>query len=98
MTRLHRSRTDRKLCGVCGGLGEAFDIDPNLIRIAAVLLFFFTGFVPLLVAYAVACFLLPEAGAAAGCCAGTASSGEGRGAPADGGVRPEGTAEPAGAR
>ena len=36
-TRLYRSRTDAMLGGVCGGLGEYFDVDPNLIRLAFVL-------------------------------------------------------------
>lgn len=28
-----KSRTNRKLCGVCGGLGEAMNIDPVLVRL-----------------------------------------------------------------
>ena len=60
MTRLYRSQSDRKLCGVFGGLGEALDIDPNVLRIAAILLFFLTGIVPMVVAYVAACLLLPE--------------------------------------
>ncbi len=31
--KLYKSRQDRKLCGVCGGIGEYFDIDPTFIRI-----------------------------------------------------------------
>lgn len=31
--RLFRSKNDRKIAGVCGGLGEYFNIDPTLIRI-----------------------------------------------------------------
>mgnify|MGYP001046749413 CR=1 FL=1 len=31
--RLYKSATNRKICGVCGGLGEYFNIDPTLIRI-----------------------------------------------------------------
>jgi len=33
MKRLYLSETDRKLGGVCGGLGEYFDKDPTLFRI-----------------------------------------------------------------
>jgi phage shock protein PspC (stress-responsive transcriptional regulator) len=36
--RLHRSRTDRRLAGVCGGLGACFGIDPIILRIVWVLL------------------------------------------------------------
>ena len=35
--RLHKSESDKKLCGVCGGIAEYFDIDPTLIRLAWVL-------------------------------------------------------------
>ncbi len=31
--RLYKSRTDRRIAGVCGGIGEYFDVDSNLIRI-----------------------------------------------------------------
>ena len=33
MHKLHRSRKNRMLAGVCGGLGEFFGIDPTVIRI-----------------------------------------------------------------
>jgi len=36
--RLHRSNKDRILAGVCGGLGEYFEIDPIIIRLIFVLL------------------------------------------------------------
>jgi phage shock protein PspC (stress-responsive transcriptional regulator) len=32
MKRLYKS-TDRKICGVCGGIAEYFDIDPTVIRL-----------------------------------------------------------------
>lgn len=35
--RLYRSRTDRMIGGVCGGLGEYFGVDPTLLRLAFVL-------------------------------------------------------------
>ena len=44
MKKLYRSETDRKLAGVCGGLGEYFDIDPVIFRIIFVTLFFVGGF------------------------------------------------------
>lgn len=34
--KLYRSRTDRKIWGICGGLAEYFDIDPTLLRVIAV--------------------------------------------------------------
>lgn len=40
---LYRSRRDRSLAGVCGGIAERFDIDPTLVRILFVA-GFFAGF------------------------------------------------------
>jgi phage shock protein C len=31
--KLYRSRTDRKIWGVCGGLAQYFDIDPTIVRV-----------------------------------------------------------------
>jgi phage shock protein C len=36
--KLYRSKTDRKLAGVCGGLARYFNIDATLIRVLFVLL------------------------------------------------------------
>lgn len=41
--KLYRSNTDIKLCGVCGGLAEYFDIDPTIIRLIFVFLTLFGG-------------------------------------------------------
>ncbi|HEX2987358.1 MAG TPA: PspC domain-containing protein [Chloroflexota bacterium] len=41
--RLYKSRTDRMIAGVCGGLAEYFDIDPVLVRLLFLLLAFLTG-------------------------------------------------------
>ena len=43
--RLYRSRDERMIWGVCGGIAKYFDVDPMLIRLVAVLSLFlcFTG-------------------------------------------------------
>jgi len=41
--KLYRSRSDRMIWGVCGGLAKYFDIDPTIIRVIAVLLIFANG-------------------------------------------------------
>jgi phage shock protein C len=58
--RLYRSRDDRMLAGVAGGLAEMWDADPALIRIVWALLVIFTGGVALLV-YIVMAIVVPEA-------------------------------------
>jgi len=58
--RLVRSRDDRWLGGVCGGVAEYTGLDANLVRLLAVLGTVF-GFGSLLVAYVVAWLVMPEA-------------------------------------
>ncbi|MDD2715817.1 MAG: PspC domain-containing protein [Candidatus Wallbacteria bacterium] len=41
--RYYRSREDRVISGVCGGLGEYFEIDPVIVRIMFVALGFISG-------------------------------------------------------
>lgn len=36
--RLYKSKTNRVICGVCGGIGEYFGIDPTIVRLLCVLL------------------------------------------------------------
>lgn len=43
MKRLYRSRTDKVIAGVCGGLGEYFDIDPTWVRLLFILFLFLGG-------------------------------------------------------
>ncbi len=57
MKKLYRSRTDKKICGVCGGIGEYFNVDPTIIRLAAVL-FAFTG--SGILAYIIAAVIMPD--------------------------------------
>lgn len=56
--RLYRLRTDRVLGGVCSGLGRYLNVDPVLLRVAAVALALSGGFG--LVAYIVAWIVIPE--------------------------------------
>jgi len=56
--RLYRSRENSIIAGVCGGLGEYFDIDPVLIRIITVILIFPGGIG--LIAYLVAWIAMPQ--------------------------------------
>jgi phage shock protein C len=56
--RLWRSRDDRVIAGVCGGLGRYLGVDPVLVRIAAVVLVFAGGAGILL--YAIGWIVMPE--------------------------------------
>lgn len=58
--RLYRSKTNVKICGVCGGIGEYFNIDPTLIRLLWILITLMTGNIIGLIAYAICVFVIPE--------------------------------------
>jgi phage shock protein C len=58
--RLYRSRSDRKIAGICGGLAKYLDTDPTVIRLISVLILIFTGLFPLLFAYLIAWIIIPE--------------------------------------
>ena len=59
MDRLYRSRGDRMLAGVAGGLAELWDADPSLIRVIWALLVVFTGGLALIV-YIVMAIVVPD--------------------------------------
>ncbi|MGB4800815.1 MAG: PspC domain-containing protein [Candidatus Saccharimonadales bacterium] len=56
--KLYRSRTDRKISGVCGGLAVYFDLDPALVRVGMFLLALPGG--PSILLYFVLWVVIPE--------------------------------------
>jgi phage shock protein PspC (stress-responsive transcriptional regulator) len=60
VSRLRRSRTDRYVAGVAGGLGRHFDIDPTVIRVVLAVLTLFGG--AGLLVYIAVWVLVPEEG------------------------------------
>lgn len=58
--RLYRSRTNRKLFGVLGGLGERFNVDPTTLRLAYVFGTFCTAFVPGTLVYLTMALIIPR--------------------------------------
>jgi phage shock protein PspC (stress-responsive transcriptional regulator) len=58
--KLYRSRTNRMVSGVCGGLGEFANVDPTIIRLLFAAGTIFSGGILLLV-YLAMIFVVPEA-------------------------------------
>lgn len=58
--RLYLSARDRRILGVCGGIGEFFDVDPTLVRLAWVILTIMTGIVPGIIAYLIVGIITPS--------------------------------------
>ncbi|MGC9363341.1 MAG: PspC domain-containing protein [Fidelibacterota bacterium] len=60
MKRIYRSKTDVKLAGICGGLGEMFNIDPTIIRLLMIFATIATGVAPLVITYLIGWVIIPE--------------------------------------
>ena len=56
--KLHKSASDKKLAGVCGGIAEYLKVDPSIIRLVTILLMF--GWGSGILAYIVCALVLPE--------------------------------------
>ena len=61
--RLYRSKTDKKISGVCGGMADYFAIDPVIVRLLWVLgtlMSLFLGVAACVAAYIACAFIIPE--------------------------------------
>ena len=56
--RLYKSSTDKKVCGVCGGIANYFDVDPTVIRLIYVIFTLAGG--SGLIAYIIAAIIMPD--------------------------------------
>lgn len=91
--RLYRSRTDRMIFGVAGGMGRHFNLDPSIVRLLWVLLVLAGGAGILL--YIVAAIVIPEEPAGYVSPAGASGiAGDGSGTTPPGGARPRDTGAP----
>ena len=59
MKKLQKSKNQKMIAGVCGGIGEYFEIDPTLVRLGFVLVSLLGG--SGLFAYILAAIIMPEA-------------------------------------
>lgn len=58
--QLRRSQANRVIAGVCGGIGEYFEIDPTLVRVGYVILSILSAAFPGLLIYLLMWLLIPE--------------------------------------
>lgn len=58
--RLYKSDNNKMICGVLGGIGEYFDIDPTLVRVGYLLLSFFSVGFPGLLLYLILAVVMPK--------------------------------------
>lgn len=60
MKRLYRSDKNRMIAGICGGIGEYFDIDPTLVRIIYVIVSVFSIAFPGILVYLILWVIIPH--------------------------------------
>jgi phage shock protein C len=60
MKKLYLSKKNRKILGVCGSIGETYDIDPTVVRLITIFLCLSTGIIPLLLTYFIAWIIMPK--------------------------------------
>lgn len=56
MKKLYRSTSNKKIAGVCGGLGEYFEVDPTIFRVIFIILLLpggLPGFLPYIILWVV---------------------------------------------
>ncbi len=60
MKKLYRSKTNKAVAGVIGGLGEYLDIDPVLLRLLWLVILICTGVIPGIIIYIIAAMIVPQ--------------------------------------
>ncbi|MBO4754580.1 MAG: PspC domain-containing protein [Bacteroidales bacterium] len=60
MTKRLTKSIDKKVCGVCGGLAEYFDLDPTLVRVVYFALTFLTSWFPGIIMYFLLVLAMPK--------------------------------------
>lgn len=61
MKTLHLSKKNKKIAGVCGGIGEWIEVDPIAIRLLVVFIALVTAVIPACITYAIAWAIIPPA-------------------------------------
>lgn len=60
MKKLYRSRNNKVITGLIGGMGEYLDVDPSILRVVYIFFTFFGMFFLPVLAYFVASVIVPE--------------------------------------
>ena len=60
MKKLYRSKNNRMLFGVCGGIAEYFNVDPVIVRLIWAFFTLGSGLFPGIITYAIAWLIIPD--------------------------------------
>ena len=64
MKKLYKSKNQKMLSGVCGGIAQYFNIDPTIIRMIWALVSVFSAAFPGIIVYIICAIIIPEEPAA----------------------------------
>lgn len=57
--KMFKVRNNKFVTGVCGGLAKFFGVDATIIRLIYTIIMVLTGFIPMIVFYVIASFVMP---------------------------------------
>lgn len=60
MKKVYKSKENKILYGVIGGIGDYFNVDPTILRVFWIVITIFTGFFPATFAYIFATIIVPS--------------------------------------
>lgn len=60
MKKLYRSKTERNISGVCGGIAVYFNVDPTIIRLAWAIISLMSASIPGILIYVICSIVIPE--------------------------------------
>ncbi len=60
MKKLYKSEENKVFAGIIGGIGEYSGVDLSILRVMRNILVAFTGFIPGIIAYLIAVFIVPK--------------------------------------
>lgn len=60
MKKLYKSKENKVISGVFGGIGEYYEVDPTVLRLGYIAITALSGFMPGVVAYVIASLVVPE--------------------------------------
>ena len=58
--KLYRSKENRIIAGILGGIGEYLNVDPVVVRVVYIIFMAMSGFFPLILAYILLLLVIPE--------------------------------------
>lgn len=60
MKKIYKSRNNKIIWGIIGGIGEYLEVDPTALRLIFILITLITGIIPGIIFYIIAALIIPD--------------------------------------